>query len=160
MTSPTESCFIFLIKTNQYAGNFEREMCAFMTGVLGDCGVGDIAAGLFSQQCPGEDWTEKVQQVVDDHGCYRPVGVWDLDSNDVAIFLEEKPTVDEVEFLRKRAMLFALDPRVGAGHSGNDEHDSRIAIKGFEVIEWKVEVTAKSLISLPPMEIINATEVV
>ena len=31
----------FVVRTNLYAGNFEREICAYMTGVIGECGVGD-----------------------------------------------------------------------------------------------------------------------
>lgn len=31
----------FVIDTNKYSGNFEREMCAYLTGHTGDCGVGD-----------------------------------------------------------------------------------------------------------------------
>ena len=30
----------FVVDTDTYAGNFEREMCAFMTGITGACGVG------------------------------------------------------------------------------------------------------------------------
>jgi hypothetical protein len=32
--------FTFVINTEQYAGNFEREMCAYVTGQIGECGVG------------------------------------------------------------------------------------------------------------------------
>ncbi|KKK83825.1 hypothetical protein LCGC14_2789530, partial [marine sediment metagenome] len=32
--------WIFIIDTDSYAGNFEREMCAYITGRVGECGVG------------------------------------------------------------------------------------------------------------------------
>jgi hypothetical protein len=35
--------YVFIIDTEQYAGNFEREMCAYCTGILGDCEVGEDA---------------------------------------------------------------------------------------------------------------------
>lgn len=30
----------FIIDTDSYSGNFEREMCAYITGHIGDCLVG------------------------------------------------------------------------------------------------------------------------
>lgn len=36
-----QETYQLLVKTNCYAGNFERELCAFMTGQVGDCEVGD-----------------------------------------------------------------------------------------------------------------------
>ena len=137
--------------TDKYAGNFERRMCAFLTGVVDECGVGDIAAGLYSHKHPGENpWAEKLLQVADEHGCHRPVGIWSHHSQDVAIFLENRPTVEEIDFLRKRTLLFILDPRDGVGHSGDDSNP-RISIKGFELIEYKVEVTQRRLTSWPPL---------
>lgn len=42
--------WIFVVDTEQYAGNFERQMCAFMTGMIGECGVGEEEARLYYQQ--------------------------------------------------------------------------------------------------------------
>lgn len=42
--------WIFVVDTEQYAGNFERGMCAFMTGMLGECGVGSEEARLYYEQ--------------------------------------------------------------------------------------------------------------
>jgi len=39
--------FIFVIDTDTYAGNFERPMCAYMTGRVGECGVGEEFAEMF-----------------------------------------------------------------------------------------------------------------
>jgi len=39
----------FIIDTNEYAGNFEREMCAYCTGQIGDCGVGEEEAEKFEK---------------------------------------------------------------------------------------------------------------
>lgn len=33
--------YSIVIKTNQYAGNFERELCAHLTGIVGECEVGE-----------------------------------------------------------------------------------------------------------------------
>jgi len=71
--------FIFVIDTEQYAGNFERELCAFVTGQIGECQVGDEMAEKFKDE-EGEELAEKfefaVQKVPDEHGCYRPVSIW------------------------------------------------------------------------------------
>lgn len=43
----------FIIDTDQYAGNFERELTAYCTGIVGDCHVGEefldekISPGIF-----------------------------------------------------------------------------------------------------------------
>ncbi len=31
--------YLFVIDTDTYAGNFEREMCAYVTGQIGECEV-------------------------------------------------------------------------------------------------------------------------
>lgn len=154
MSEPTRSCFIFLVKTDSYAGNFEREMCAFMTGIMGDCSVGDIAAGLYALKYPGDNpWEDKLLQVADEHGCYRPVSMWNAHCQDVAIFLEERPSDEEIKFLRERALLFVLDTRDGVGDS--KEYDSRIKIKGFELIKYSVEVTEFKEASWPPLKVLD-----
>lgn len=155
MTSPDTSCFIFVVKTDNYAGNYEREMCAFLTGVMGDCEVGDVSAGLYALKYPGDNpWQEKLLQVSDEHGCHRPVSIWN-NCQDVAIFLEDKPTPEDVQFLRKRASLFVLDPRIS---DSGDDSKPRIAITGFELIEYKVEFTETPLEIWPPMDVLEATE--
>ena len=39
--------WVFIIDTNQYAGNFERAMCAYCTGMIGQCEVGEEMTILF-----------------------------------------------------------------------------------------------------------------
>jgi hypothetical protein len=69
--------------TDQYAGNFEREMCAYLTGVIGDCGKGQSMQEHFRDDHPElvEDYedsifAEQLSQEQDDHGCRRPVQIW------------------------------------------------------------------------------------
>lgn len=65
-----------IIDTNLYAGNFEREMCATLTGHCGECGVGaEEASETFldmSDDVKGW-WTNNIGSVYD--GCWRPVGI-------------------------------------------------------------------------------------
>lgn len=44
------TCYIFIVDTAEYAGNFERPMVAYMTGCVGECGVGREAAALAHEE--------------------------------------------------------------------------------------------------------------
>lgn len=46
------SSYVFVIDTDEYSGNFERELGAFCTGILGESGVGEENAVLFHRDCP------------------------------------------------------------------------------------------------------------
>ncbi len=65
----------FIIDTEDYAGNFERELCAYLTGCIGDCGVGQDMAELFCEETGLEPF-ENVMQEADDHGCMRPASAY------------------------------------------------------------------------------------
>ena len=73
-----DDSWAFVIDTDSYAGNFERQICAFITGTLGECGVGDDMLKHFNQwlnQSKYKDnpFEEIIMQVIDEHGCRRPV---------------------------------------------------------------------------------------
>lgn len=136
-TIPTDDCFILVIKTDSYAGNFEREMCGYMTGQVGECSVGEKDADQFAVENPDklDEFEDLITGFPDDNGCYRPVTIWGPASSDVAIFFESKPTDEQLEFLGQRARQFAAntDPRDG-------EH-TIITILGFELREYCVKHT-------------------
>lgn len=65
--------YTFIIDTNIYAGNFERQMCAFMTGMTGECGVGEhVAEQVRSTLEHGGWYSTHVVNVDDGEGCERP----------------------------------------------------------------------------------------
>lgn len=64
----------FIIDTNEYSGNFERELCAFVTGHIGECGVGDEEAEEFLDG--GNTKLPYVMDVADEHGCSRPCEIY------------------------------------------------------------------------------------
>lgn len=135
--SPNETCYVFLIKTDSYAGNFERPMCSYATGQYGDCGVGDKEAVMFEKECPGNfDFEDLILMVTDEHGCYRPASIWEYDNNceTVAIFFNDRPTDGQLLLIRQRAMKFAsvTDPCDG-------KHNT-ITIMGFELVKYSVTV--------------------
>lgn len=65
----------FVIDTNTYAGNFEREMCAYITGQTGDCGVGVEIAGEVDSDY-SDEMADLVSQESDENGCYRPCKIY------------------------------------------------------------------------------------
>lgn len=126
---PVDSCWIFLVRTNAYAGNFEREMCAFMTGQVGECEVGEKQAAIYCATPPAHSWEDRVMQVADDNGCYRPVSLWGPGAENVAIFLGERPTPADCRGLAERARGFA------------GQWESPLEILGCELICYTVTRT-------------------
>lgn len=68
---PSFHCWGFVIDTDSYAGNFERELCAHITGHIGECEVGqdfveDGIAELFNN----------IVEVPDEHDCRRPCSIY------------------------------------------------------------------------------------
>lgn len=70
----------FVIDTEELAGNGERDLCAFMTGQIGDCEVGAKVAADFEDEFEETDWFERMEDLVgteqDDNGCWRPCKIW------------------------------------------------------------------------------------
>lgn len=68
--------YTFIIDTDSYAGNFEREMCAYITGCIGDCEVGEEWADKFRKEYGDPEYEfSNVYQKADEHGCYRPCAI-------------------------------------------------------------------------------------
>jgi hypothetical protein len=105
--------FIFIIDTDKYAGNFEREMCAYMTGHVGECGVGENIAEDFEEEFPREykKFEAIILKVTDDNGCFRPVQIEPIKNtrayNAVGINFSERPHEKLIEFMKSRAEEFA-----------------------------------------------------
>ena len=69
--------YIFVVDTDSYAGDFEREMTAYMTGQVGECGVGGEFREVFAEETGNEHlFDELVIKRPDDHGCFRPCKIW------------------------------------------------------------------------------------
>jgi len=142
-TVPNEDCYIFIVKTNLYSGNFERELCAYITGEVGECGVGDNFAERYRHQVPEQWeglWENRVFSVPDEHGCHRPASIWTDASNEytsVAVFLHDRPSDTECEFLVERARKFP--EALKAVKEWACEGDLKIL--GFELIKYDVKRT-------------------
>lgn len=121
MISFPDVCYGFIIDTNEYAGNFEREMCAFATGQLGECGVGEKDSNLFVKEMGEgllEEFSYRMVHLPDDHGCSRPCSVWDGNGKDavcnsVIIFFSEIPPNNLIKIIKERSEAFTKRPKSG-----------------------------------------------
>jgi hypothetical protein len=78
MSSEPFKGYMVIIDTDKYAGNFERAMCAFITGVIGECGVGDKEQDIALEELDPKvkEWFKDNMSLIDDeHGCARPVTI-------------------------------------------------------------------------------------
>lgn len=137
--------YTFIIDTDQYAGNFEREMCAYCTGMVGDCGVGDKEAEKFLEEFGQEktdDMIDIIGQKADEHGVYRPTEICITPDyllskqgtyQSVAIFLNKKPSQEIIKMLKERAEKFTE----GRDNNGNimKSKTKRLNILGFRMIK-------------------------
>lgn len=133
--------YLFVIDTEDYAGNFEREMCAYLTGRVGECLVGRDMAELFTEET-GLEAFENVFDLPDEHGCHRPAAIHvtpgGRDYNSVAIAFKTRPTDDQVKLMKERALAFAALPAKTYGGPPRGSQVSKVT--GFRLVrEEKVE---------------------
>ena len=145
--------WVFIIDTDQYAGNFEREMCAYCTGIVGQCEVGKEMKELFEKDfeldpekyCEDNPFIDYVDNwVMDDHGCGRPTSIWRNPTGDecssVAIFFQQEPTKEQVEIIKARAYSFAKN-RPDAKDYNSRESNKPMNILGFRFLKQEVTTT-------------------
>ncbi len=132
-----ETKYVFIIDTDQYAGNFERPMCAYLTGTIGECEVGEEEAKKFKEKF-GEEKQEEIEDLIerrpDDHGCSRPTTIWLTPKKyktesycSVAIFFNEKPTEEIIKMMKERAEEFVSNRKT------RYNNDPKIKILGFRL---------------------------
>ena len=137
-------CIAFIIDTDQYAGNFEREMCAHITGRVGECEVGReyVEEGISEK-------FENVMDVADEHGCYRPASIIlnkeGNANNSVAIFFEpaDGPSEEQIALMKERAATFLKAYQTGP--MAQWYKDTQIDILGFRMKEFTTSSTEINL---------------
>lgn len=103
-----ETKYSLLINTNKYAGNFERELTAFCTGIVGECDVGSEFISLYEKE-ENYDFMDILEHIPDeDDGCHRPCVCYNLNNkyNSVRVFFNNKPTVEELSIIKRRAKIY------------------------------------------------------
>lgn len=126
-----ESKWGFIIDTDRYAGNFERQLCAFCTGCVGECEVGEEYADMYKKEENVEDGFGNVSSEPDDHGCHRPVALWRANDNtgkyhSLIIYFVDKPEKVEIEIIKRRAKKFP-----------GDRYTEKPKILGYRIVEIK-----------------------
>jgi hypothetical protein len=95
--------YSIIIETNSYAGNFEREMCAAITGAVGECGVGSPLDYDYSM------FEGSIVEKQDENGFYRPVSIYpdaNGNYNCIQIYFDSCPTKEQLKVVTERAHEF------------------------------------------------------
>lgn len=143
--------FVFVIDTDRYAGNFERDMTAWITGHIGDCDVGReyTAAACDALSRSVRTWIDDyIDQEPDEHGCHRPCVIWETPGtsgvyNSVGIFFSRRPPKKVIEAMKERARTFNDRP---AKYSWGADTPT---ITGFRLCRKTVVTTTKTLCTYP-----------
>jgi len=141
MSTTPKSGFGLVIKTSEYTGNFEREMCAFLTGHVGECEVGNDLTRVL----PNKPDFENLQQVPDEHGCHRPVSLDEIDPNNLIIFFESKPTQEQIDWIKEHAQEYDTIRRTKGRMAQFYKDAKKIEVLGFGLIEYKHSTQALEL---------------
>ncbi|MFA6159397.1 MAG: hypothetical protein WC763_07265 [Candidatus Paceibacterota bacterium] len=139
-----EAQFLFVIDTADYAGNFERELCAYITGTIGDCGVGEDMAQIYDKEVGVDSFTNPFEDIIlsepDEQGVCRPVTIYPApngDMNSVAILFEYRPSGEQIALMKERTYRFAALPEHDYGQRPLSPRISRIL--GFRLIEQTIK---------------------
>lgn len=138
-----------VIDTEQYAGNFERELCAACTGRHDDTSG---RAKALAMAYDGPDFEDKISGKDDEHGCYRhatvfPTPGWSNDGKgghtkltgkakmrypaylSVLIHLNSDLTQKQIDGIKERAFAFA---KAGS-----------ITVTGFRMIRERTTIQSR-----------------
>ena len=155
-------CKIIVIDTTSFTGNYERELCAYLTGQVGDCGVGSELAELAEEGMKHLDWWNNnicPQESEDGSEFYRPCSIWPTEGISylgepvkpgeriapgyfsVAIFVEEFPPEEVLQEMLERLKVFSKNPeQLYIDNGFHKKLDSQeLTITGYRLIEPKVE---------------------
>ncbi len=135
----TSAPYLFVIDTTDYAGNFERELCAYVTGRVGGCDVGEDMAALFKAET-GQEPFENVMEGANEDGWMRPVDLYPTPkggNNSVAILFARKPTKAQIALMKARAVQFAALPEHDYGQRPLARRVKRVT--GFRLIKQTVK---------------------
>jgi len=106
---------IIIVDTTEYTGNFERQLVAWMTGQVGECGVGSnlldrARSGMSKKLRAFCDYS--IVRMPDDseYPCHRPASIWPDpttgDYTSVATFFNKELPEDLRDELSDRAHFF------------------------------------------------------
>lgn len=138
------NCKIVVIDTTAYAGNFERELCAYLTGQIAECYVGEEFLESKESIKHLNWWEENISPQENTEGSefYRPCTIWQTGNskeyNSVAIFVEQFPPQEVIDEALQRAKVFCADTeKVYNDHEVyiNRNMPKQIEIIGYSFVE-------------------------
>jgi hypothetical protein len=101
--------YSIIIDTDQYAGNFERKLCAYCTGQLGECGIGEEYSQMYNLEENENLFDNVLELVPDEYGCFRPVTICSSPSSlstSVMIYFNEVPSEEMIKIIKDRTYKF------------------------------------------------------
>lgn len=147
--------YYFIIDTDSYSGNFERQLCAYITGQVGECGVGQDIATFIAREPGVRDIGMFIRHEPDDHGVYRPAKIYQTlrvhDNNgyqSVAIGLLSRPSQSILKKMCKRAKEFqaVCNNEEWIEKSGVSKYNiSRFTVTGCRLVEEKIVSKSRKL---------------
>lgn len=143
------STYGIVIDTDKYSGNFEREITAYCTGQLGDCGVGSEYAEVFeSDVAEGKIPKHLVEEIenkilqVSDEGCYRPCEIYpstNIKNNGLGFAYDPNDSIGCIEAMHRYVVD---DVSYKMASIGRNIQSAKSNVSG-----WTVEAVKKELIS-------------
>ncbi len=135
-----------IIDTDSYAGNFERELCAYVTGHWDDSTHGGDQAKVFEDEVgepnPFEDY---VSFIIDEHGLrtpvcleYTPKELGDYNMCSVGIVFKKRPTPELIQLVKDRAYKFENKGLIF-------NRPVKLKILGFRLLKITMEVVEEEL---------------
>lgn len=127
--------FGLVIKTDSYAGNFERELCAHVTGHIGECEVGN----KFVEKDITNMFMDYIVSLADDHGCYRPVEIYDDNDgyNSLVIYFSVEPTPEQINIIKQRVETFNENYLKKDGfYSKYPDNYKPVKVLGYKLIKF------------------------
>jgi hypothetical protein len=128
MSTDEPTSKIIVIDTLGYAGNDERELCAYLTGEYGDCQVGDNIAQKYGKDIEHRAWwKEHISPEPDDNDTYRPASPYATPgwfNNGMGGMFRDLPENEEpARLARIQATKDYYQPRIDAIQKRLDEQD-------------------------------------
>jgi len=106
-----ETEYILRIETDRYAGNFDKDMCAYITGLIDANNCGYEMAKIFKSDNVDESISEWFDDetifIQDEHGAYRSVQMYGPPNyKSIEVRFCSLPTTEILDFIYNRACNF------------------------------------------------------
>lgn len=101
-----------IIDTDSYSGNFEREITAYVFGLLGESEVGEEYVEFYKKEtgdAEGDKYYEIIEMVYDDHGgnfCEIVQTDNTNETNSIMFHFNSMPTKNDIKLIKSRIYKF------------------------------------------------------